>query len=71
MSSYGRGAGVVCPNSKICLLARIGSITQLIVVNLVMVMAGPLLILLCLLFIRATVAISPRINAVLVVKIKM
>ena len=36
-------------------------------VTLVMVMAGPLLILLCMLFIRATVVISPRINAVLVV----
>ena len=33
-------------------------------------MAGPLLILLCMLFIRATVAISPRLKAVLVVKIK-
>ena len=53
------------------LLAGIGSITQFVVVTLVMVKAGPLLILLGVLFIRASVVISPRINAVLVVEIKM
>ena len=56
---------------KFVLLARIGSITQFVVVTLVMVKAGPLLILLGMLFIGASVVISPRINAVLVVEINV